>query len=90
MSNNVGKGNVTRINNELKVTLKNVESQVFLQGGFYRNTSVCDYMHVHNYTEIHLVINGTMSFMVGDKRLTVDDKTALVIPKGIGTGRKQK
>ena len=86
MNDGVGIGNVAMINNELKIMLRSGEYKVFLQGGFYRNTSVCDYIHIHNYTEIHLAAKGEMVFVIGDEKLTINDKTALIIPGGIPHG----
>lgn len=74
------------INNELKIMLKNGDIKVFLQGGFYRNTSICDYIHIHNYTEIHFAANGEMTFLVGNERKSIDEKSVLVIPGGIPHG----
>lgn len=74
------------INNELKIMLKDGECNVFLQGGFYCNTSVCDYIHIHNYTEIHLASRGEIVFLVGNERITVDEKNVLVIPRGVPHG----
>ena len=74
------------INNELKIMLKNGETKVFLQGGFYRNTSICDYIHIHNYTEIHLAANGNITFLVGNEQISIDEKIVLVIPKGVPHG----
>ena len=66
--------------------LKNGEYKVFLQGGFYRNTSICDCIHIHNYTEIHLVANGEIMFLVGNERISINEKCVLVIPGGIPHG----
>ena len=71
-----------KINNEIKIITENGESKVFLQGGFYRNDTVCDYIHVHNYTEIHLATQGEIVFSVGDENIAVNENAILVIPKG--------
>ena len=86
MNTDVGTGNAAMINNELKIMLKNGETKVFLQGGFYRNTSICDYIHIHNYTEIHLAANGNITFLVGNEQICIDEKSVLVIPKGVPHG----
>ena len=78
------------INNELTINLKNGECKIFLQGGFYQNKTVCDYIHVHNYTEIHFAINGEIVFSIGDRKIAVNEGTVLVIPKGMYHGLVSK
>ncbi len=86
MKNDVGTGNVIKINNELRIILKNKETKVFLQDGFYWNAPICDYIHIHSYTEIHLVANGEIIFTVGGERMTVNEGAVLIIPGGMYHG----
>ena len=86
MENDVRTGNVARTNNELRISLKGEEIKVFLQDGFYQNSPMCDYMHIHSYTEIHLVTNGRIDFTVGGERMEVKEGVALIIPGGIYHG----
>ena len=80
MNVRVGIGNVAKTNRELAITLNGEEIKVFLQDGFYWNAPICDYMHIHSYTEIHFVSNGEMTFSVNGDQITVNESTALVIP----------
>ena len=90
MENNVVTGNAIKINNEIRIKTEKGESKVFLQGGFYRNGTVCDYIHVHNYTEVHLVSNGEIVFSIGSQQIAVNESIALIIPGGTYHGYVSK
>ena len=90
MENNVGIGNAIKINNELKIVNQSGDWKVFLQGGFYRNNTICDYIHVHNYTEVHLVSDGEIVFSIGQEKIAVNESIALVIPGGMYHGYVSK
>ena len=79
-----------KLNNELKINLKDRTSKVFIQSGFYRNDTVCDYIHVHNYTEIHLATQGEIVFSIGDESIAVNESSVLIIPKGMYHGLVSK
>lgn len=78
------------INNELKIMIKGRERKIFLQGGFYQNKTICDYLHIHNYAEIHLVAKGKITFVVGAERITIGNGAALVIPGNMYHGYLSK
>ena len=72
--------------NELTVRIGSRGRKVFLQNGFYSSSCPTQYVHKHNYPEVHLVSGGRAEFSVDDKRYTVNDGEILVIPGGIYHG----
>lgn len=68
---------------EMTVNLGNVSHKIFSQDGFCKRDEICDVIHRHKYTEVHLVGEGEIIFSVGKHQLTASAGTMLVIPSGV-------
>lgn len=71
------------MNNEIFLNIGNKKYRLFLQPGFYSDVPPTDRIHKHNYAEIHIVIDGTTLFAIGDERYEASKSTMLVIPAGV-------
>ena len=71
------------MNNELNLKNSYTEYKVFLQDGFYLNTTLNPRVHKHNYAEVHLVSNGGLVFNVGEKKYEAKAGDMLIIPRRI-------
>ncbi|MBQ9116615.1 MAG: helix-turn-helix domain-containing protein [Clostridia bacterium] len=74
-------------NNELTVTVGGIRRKVFMQDGFYSADAPTRYIHMHNYSEIHLVLGGAVTFAVGEGQIKLCEGELLVIPGGTYHGR---
>ena len=66
---------------ELDIHIGNKGSKVFLQRGFYPGLPPTKRMHKHNYTDVHIVYGGEMSFYIGDKIKRIESGTLVAIPR---------
>lgn len=64
---------------ELKFQVLGKETVSFLQNGFYQNLST-ETLHNHNYTEIHLILNGNAVFEIDRTVYRVKSGDMLSIP----------
>lgn len=70
------------INNSLTVTVGSAIHKIFLQAGFYDLQPPCDRMHVHPYTEVHVILDGGATFSVNEIHYVLSAGDMLVIPGG--------
>ena len=56
--------------------------RIFLQQGFFRHAPSAGTLHDHKYCEIHVVFEGSMSFLIEDEKITVNAGQGIIIPKG--------
>lgn len=68
------------MNNILSIKVGEDYKKVFLQNGFYQHNAKLSPLHSHNYSEIHLVIRGTVRFFVGNKSYDIDAGNIIIIP----------
>lgn len=68
---------------EMTVNIGSVQHKVFLQDGFYNKSVISDILHHHRYTEVHLIIDGSVGYTMGDRSIAASDGTMLVIPPGV-------
>lgn len=61
--------------------LKTEKQHLFLQNGFFNPASPTTTLHFHGYTEIHLVLSGTMKYIIDGKSHTFSAGDILAIPK---------
>ena len=67
--------------NALTVKTATGDHKAFLQSGFYLTSYATSYIHEHNYAEIHLIVGGSATFTIENKRVCAESGTMLVIPK---------
>ena len=65
---------------ELSVYTPTRTVRVFLQNGFYAYSPSAK-NHLHNYTELHLILDGNAAFTVDDREISAESGTMLIIPK---------
>ncbi len=70
------------MNYELSVNLGNRMTTVFLQNGFYNLGVSGAHMHKHSYTELHVVLNGSVSFYINGRVCEVKSGSVIAIPAG--------
>lgn len=68
--------------NELSIKTPGGEFFAFLQEGFYNNLS-CSPVHNHNYTEVHLILDGSATFVIEGKTYVVESERMLIIPRKV-------
>ena len=66
--------------NELAIKTPIGDFSAFLQLGFYENIT-CSRFHNHNYIEVHLVLDGSSTFVIEDKQYEIKSGQMLIIPK---------
>ena len=62
--------------------------KIFLQKGFYSDDPPTIGIHRHNYTEVHLIIGGSVCFTTDYGEYVVSDSEMLIIPQGVYHGCK--
>lgn len=68
---------------ELDIHIGKKESRAFLQRGFCPHLPPTKRMHKHNYTDVHIVFCGKMTFYIGGETHHIEDGTLMVIPREI-------
>lgn len=68
--------------NELIIKTNSQEYKVFLQDGFYSSYQTQTH-HRHNYAEIHVVVNGSTTFQVGENKYFLKSGSLMILPNGI-------
>lgn len=76
--------------NELIIKSTSHEYKVFLQDGFYSSAAPTQRLHKHNYTEVHAVVNGNATFIIGENVYSLISGNILIIPGGIFHGCDSK
>ena len=57
--------------------------KVFIQNGFYPSTTLTPKLHKHNYSEVHIVANGSARFNAGENAYTLNSGSMIIVPKGV-------
>lgn len=70
------------MNYELSVNLGNRTTTAFLQQGFYSCKVSTAHMHKHSYTELHIVLNGSINFYINGRVHKVKSSNVIAIPAG--------
>ena len=68
------------MNFEISFKMSEEEKRAFLQGGFYHTPNTETGLHLHHYTEVHVLDNGSALFSVDGNRLELHAGEMLVIP----------
>lgn len=68
---------------ELDIHIGKKESRAFLQWGFSPCLPPTKRMHKHNYTDVHIVFGGDMTFYIGEEIHKIEDGTLMVIPREV-------
>ncbi len=68
---------------ELDIYVGKKSCRVFLQRGFSPAQPPTKRMHKHNYSDIHIVFGGRISFLIGDETYDVEDGTLIAIPREV-------
>ncbi len=71
-----------KMNLELTITTSTIRTKVFLQNGFFNPLSAPAHMHKHNFTEIHVFLNGTADIIVDGIPNRIQDGYIIAIPAG--------
>lgn len=66
---------------ELDIHIGKKESRAFLQRGFSPSLPPTRRMHKHNYTDVHIVFGGGMTFYIGEEIHQIEDGTLMAIPR---------
>ncbi len=68
---------------ELKLYINGKEETAFLQSGFFDVYSTSPSLHRHNYTEIHVIKEGSASFRIGNKIYDFEAGSVFILPAGL-------
>lgn len=71
------------MNRECTLRIGTTDYTIFLQNGFYGQTTAAVGLHNHHFAEVHLIANGDADFVVGEKRLKLQDGYSLLVPRGL-------
>ena len=66
---------------ELTIQLAGDDCKVFLQEGFYLQSTPTSHIHTHPYTEVHLVTDGQATFRVENTEAVIGRGELLVVPR---------
>lgn len=68
---------------ELKLYINGKEETAFLQSGFFDLYSTSPALHRHNYTEIHVIKDGSASFQIGNTVHDFEAGSVFILPAGL-------
>ena len=72
-----------KLNYESETKIGNETKKLFLQDGFFYNTTLIGNLHNHKYTEILTVVYGEVKYRIGNEMLTIHDGECIAIPAGV-------
>ena len=67
---------------ELTVRVGDEVHKVFLQDGFYDRKRLSGKIHKHNYSEVHIVLSGNITYRIGDRLISATGCDLICIPEG--------
>jgi len=67
--------------NELTVSIGTQQLKAFLTDGFFQPKVISPFLHKHNYTEIHIITEGTAIYTVENKVHKLQSGDMIVIPR---------
>jgi AraC-like DNA-binding protein len=67
---------------ELTIRVGDGSHKVFLQDGFYERDRLSAKIHKHNYSEVHIVLSGDITYRIGDGLLSAVGGDLICIPEG--------
>ncbi len=68
---------------ELDIYVGRKSCRVFLQRGFSPMQPPTKRMHKHNYSDIHIVFGGRISFLIGAETHNIENGTMIAIPREV-------
>lgn len=68
------------MNNKINVTIGDNKKTFYLQNGFYRRGTGLSPIHKHYYTEVHIVLGGTIAYSMGKKTWEAGNGDVLAVP----------
>lgn len=71
------------MNNKLTLTIGNTPHTFYLQSGFYKRTTTVCHFHKHYYTEIHIALDGEISYYMSKAAHTISSGEILSIPPNL-------
>lgn len=67
---------------ELTIRVGDEAHKVFLQDGFYDRQRLSGKIHKHNYSEVHIVLSGNITYRIGEGLLDAEGGDLICIPEG--------
>lgn len=67
-------------NFELTIHVDGKEVNIFIQPGFFEHHNVTTTPHKHQYTEVQLIVQGSLQYLIGDRHITARAGELVIIP----------